>query len=393
MKRVLIAHQSTIPHYRVPFYNALEELRPRDWSFDVVFDPTELTAPRFFKEALDPTEFAFSRLSTTTHQAKLLGKQATYQSFWRQAGRYDLVIVENAINNLTYPLCQLHQLRGVRFAYWGHGRDMEVQSPGLAKRTGEKLKLALVRRADGFFAYTPGVKQYLEAQQIDSKKIFVLNNTIDIAQQRQAFEAWLPRRAALRAELGARLGIDDPRVLLFVGRFTPNKRLDFLLDAFALLRARDPRFGLVLVGPGAHEVPPIPGMEARGSIVELEQLAPIYVAADLFAFPGAVGLAPFQALCYDLPVLTIDSPIHGPEIEYLTPANTVILPATTTPQLYAEALHNLFDTPGKLDELRRGVWPSICHLTIEQMAQNFISGVDQILRLGETGPQNRATNS
>ena len=29
VKKVLIAHQSTIPHYRVPFYEAVERLRPK----------------------------------------------------------------------------------------------------------------------------------------------------------------------------------------------------------------------------------------------------------------------------------------------------------------------------------------------------------------------------
>ena len=50
MHKVLIAHQSTIPHYRVPFYNSLENQKPDNWQFDVVFDISELEKPRFFKE-------------------------------------------------------------------------------------------------------------------------------------------------------------------------------------------------------------------------------------------------------------------------------------------------------------------------------------------------------
>ena len=38
------------------------------------------------------------------------------------AATYDLIIVENALYCLAYPLVQLHQLHGVRVAYWGHGR-------------------------------------------------------------------------------------------------------------------------------------------------------------------------------------------------------------------------------------------------------------------------------
>ena len=42
MKKVMIAHQSTIPHYRVPFYNMLNKMRPIDWQFEVVFDPNDI---------------------------------------------------------------------------------------------------------------------------------------------------------------------------------------------------------------------------------------------------------------------------------------------------------------------------------------------------------------
>ncbi len=35
VKRVLIAHQSTIPHYRVRFYQEVERLRPKWLAFPV----------------------------------------------------------------------------------------------------------------------------------------------------------------------------------------------------------------------------------------------------------------------------------------------------------------------------------------------------------------------
>lgn len=55
-------------------------------------------------------------------------------------------------------------------------------------------------------------------------------------------------------------------------------------------------------------------------------LAPLYAASDVFTFPGDVGLGPLQALCYDLPVITLESPTHMPEIIYLNKSNSIILP-------------------------------------------------------------------
>ena len=377
MKNVLIAHQSTIPHYRVPFYNALERLRPDSWRFDVVFDPADLTSPRFFQEPLDVEQFQFPMLETGTITLKAWGKRVSYQTFWRKAARYDLVVVENAVNNLTYPLCHLHQLGGTKIAYWGHGRDRSVEKLSPHKFLSEKLKIFLARRADGFFAYTTGVKSYLEQQGLSARKIFVVNNTIDIDEQRCAFRKWRSRRMAVRQELG----LQEKKVLLFVGRFTENKRIDFLLEAFATLREMDASFHLLLVGSGGESYLPdnVTDVSYFGPVVELDRLAPICVASDVFVFPGSVGLGPLQALCYDLPPVTVDSATHMPEIEYLSSANSIVLDGSVSPEEYAQVIVDLFDDLDRLRSLRAGIWTSVQHLTIEQMVRNFVEGVNSIL--------------
>ena len=315
MNQVLIAHQSTIPHYRVPFYNMLERLRPGTLRFDVVFDPSEVKSRRFFQEPLDIRAFHFPTIEVDTYSLTVSNKSLCYQTFWRRAAAYDLVVVENAVNNLTYPLCHCHKLHGTKIAYWGHGKDCSVTDLSLPKLLMERLKLLLVRMADGFFAYTPGVKAYLERQRVSPHKIFVVNNTIDINEQRRAFD----RRRLSRTAIRQQLGIQGRNVLLFVGRFTSNKRIDFLLESFAELCKIDSGYHLLLVGSGGetclarYASASVSGhISYLGTVVDLEELAPIYVASDVLAFPGSVGLGPLQALCYDLPVITIDSPTHMP---------------------------------------------------------------------------------
>jgi len=384
MKNILIAHQSTIPHYRIAFYNALERLRPTTWCFDVVFDPSEASIKRFFKEPLDPQVFEFSILSTKTFTVRLGSKMFSYQTFWAKAARYDLVVVENAVNNLTYPLCHFHQLWGKRIAYWGHGKDRSIEDLSWFKAISERLKLILTRRADGFFAYTQGVKNYLEQNGVPAQKIFVLNNTIDIAEQRDIFVRFNLRRTELKEELG----VQGKKVLLFVGRFTSNKRIDFLLQAFATLCDMRSDVHLFLVGSGGESYlhqklnqAVLDKITYFGTVIDPEKLAPIYIASDIFAFPGSVGLGPLQALCYDLPVMTVDSPTHMPEIEYLSPQNSIILSSSTTPEEFACMLQEFFSDTARLTSLRATTWPSIQHLTIEGMAQNFIEGVNTMLDL------------
>lgn len=377
-KRVLIAHQSTIPHYRIPFYNTLESLRPNEWCFDVVFDRTELKNKQFYKGTLDVNQFKFPLLEVRTITFKAFGKKIIYQTFWRKAANYDLIIVENAVNNLTYPLSQLHQLTGKKLVYWGHGKDRSIEHPSIDKQISEKVKLFLAHKADGFFAYTPGIRSFLVDHGIREEKIFTLNNTIDINAQRDAFNKHHPYRTKIRQDMD----LEGKKVLLFVGRFTENRRMNFLLRSFSVLCDMDPDFHLLLVGSGgdAYPLEKLKHVSYFGTIVELDKLAPLYVASDVFVFPGAVGLGPLQALCYDLPVITIDSPTHGPEIEYLTTDNSLILKHNTSEKEFATVIYNLFiPDRHRIDELRSTTWPSIQHLTIDGMARFFIEGVNSIL--------------
>lgn len=378
-KKVLIAHQSTIPHYRVDFYNELEAARPSSWSFEVVFDLSELKKKRFFEETVDINQFTFPILDVRTFSIKFSEKVFNYQNFWRRAAKYDLIVVGSALSNLTYPLCRIHQLTGSRFAIWGHGRDHSVVKPQGFKYLLEKLRSGLAYSADAFFAYTPNVKIYLESRGVSPKNIFVLNNTIDILKQRSFFYKLHPYKTLIKQELA----LQGKKVLLFIGRFTKNKRISFLLEAFAILAEKNPDFHLILVGNGsqAYQNKELRQVTFLEGITDVNRLALLYVASDAFTFPGDVGLGPLQALCYDLPVITMDSPTHMPEFSYLSSRNAIILPVSSTPAAYAQAISELFNNTDHFHQLKSDIWESINHLTIKQMARNFITGVNMILSL------------
>ena len=201
-KRVLIAHQSTIPHYRVPFYNALEKIRPEDWSFDVVFDKSELTSKRYFKEQISFDSFNFPILDVNTYSVKLGSTQLSYQNFLLKARLYDVIVVENAINNIAYPLSQIYQLMGKKYVTWGHGKHRAIINPGWFRQLSELTKQKLTLLSSGFFAYTPGVKSYVESYGMPSAKVFSLNNTIDIQRQRTFFNKFFPDKSKIKSRMG-----------------------------------------------------------------------------------------------------------------------------------------------------------------------------------------------
>jgi len=247
----------------------------------------------------------------------------------------------------------------------------------------ENILLTLSKRSNGIFAYTDSVKNYLSEQGISEQKIFVLNNTIDIDENRKVYTELKSQREKIRTEHN----LTNKKVLLFVGRLDGNKKLDFLSESIKHLQKLDSSYRLIMVGGGdellkksllrdlGDDTVTFPGI-----LTKSEQLAPFYLMSDLYVHPGNVGLGPVQALCFDLVPVVIDSQNHGPEYEYLTNQNSMILPDDTTPERYAEAIELLMNDLSRLNGLRSETWNSIKHLTIENMARNFIDGINSILK-------------
>jgi glycosyltransferase involved in cell wall biosynthesis len=161
--------------------------------------------------------------------------------------------------------------------------------------------------------------------------------------------------------------------------------LDLLFEAFGILRQMDEKYHLVIIGAG--DASALGSLKERCGedsfrylgVVPDDEIGRFYVASDLYVFPGAVGLGPLQALCFDLTPAVIDSRVHSPEYEYLNHDNALILPEGTTPEQYARAITVLLNDRVRWACLRAHAWASIKHLTIENMAQNFIHGVNSIL--------------
>jgi len=111
---------------------------------------------------------------------------------------------------------------------------------------------------------------------------------------------------------------EENRVLLFVGRLTKEKNLEFLIDAFARIRKDHPQTTLVLTAQG-----PLEGELKRQVInlgMSLEQdviftgalpfdtLVHVYFSADLFVFSSVTetqGLVLIEAMAAGLPVVAV----------------------------------------------------------------------------------------
>ncbi len=181
------------------------------------------------------------------------------------------------------------------------------------KRTAKRIwDLALggpvLRRCDLFIAVSLAEVAQLQRAGIGRDRIRHVPNGIDLAE----FERRPPRGAFRR-----RLGIDGAAMVLYLGKITPRKGVDHLLQAFARLDL-----------PGAHLV--IAGNDMTGELPRLRRLGRRLGLADRAHFVGLLrgkerlralrdadvlvypstreifGLVPFEGLLSGTPVIVGD---------------------------------------------------------------------------------------
>ena len=125
----------------------------------------------------------------------------------------------------------------------------------------------------------------------------------------------LARPAETRQEFGLP---PDARILLYVGRLAPEKNLELLLRAFALIAAKTTDTYLVLAGSGKsrralENLARALGIHRRtrfAGFLSRTKLDPLYQASEIFLFPSKTetqGLAVGEALAAGLPCLVVNA--------------------------------------------------------------------------------------
>lgn len=106
---------------------------------------------------------------------------------------------------------------------------------------------------------------------------------------------------------------NNDQVLLFIGRLTPVKQLDMILDAVHILRIKGQNYNVVYVGDGperekleskAKELNLINQVWFYGACYDEKQNADLIFNADLCVAPGNIGLTAMHSLVFGTPALT-----------------------------------------------------------------------------------------
>ncbi len=181
-------------------------------------------------------------------------------------------------------------------------------SPNLTRELVVRLSRHFCNRCDLVITPTRQVKELLDNYGVLAP-IEVIPTGIDLDRFSQGDPAWLRRELHL-----------DPaeKILLFVGRLTKEKNVDFLIRAFAQTQKDHPQTRLVLVagGPEAENLKDLVqtlGLNERVIFMGPQTgpaLVNCYHGADCFVFPSVTetqGLVILEAMAAGRPVIAVDA--------------------------------------------------------------------------------------
>ena len=232
-------------------------------------------------------------------------------------GPGDVLVISGNLRFLSnIPLIWKARRRKVGIVWWGHGFSKR-RSP-----LRDAIRRVFLHFADVILLYTDKEVEEYKRWGFPEEKLFATNNSIDQASVREATVAWSETRLE---EFRRREDLTGKHVLLFCGRRTKSVSLELVFSAIARLRKTHGKLLYVIIGPDdENQILKTKAVELGiedcirwlGPIYDQDLLAPWYLSATSFVFPGSIGLSLIHSFSYGLPAIIPDCQ-HFPEIAAL----------------------------------------------------------------------------
>jgi glycosyltransferase involved in cell wall biosynthesis len=364
-KQRIVIIQEHLPHYRKRFFMLLREALAAE-GIDLRLIHGQAKDSRMMSESLD---------WANPVQIRKIGPFAWHCLGDLCAGA-ELIIVPQEVKYLRcHWLHLMSRLGGAKFAYWGHGRNFQATD---ARSLAECCKRFLSRHVDWWFAYNALSAEIVKELGFPEVRITTVGNAIDTA-------GLTTRRAALDPEklleLRGSLGLPTRHVAVYTGGLYSTKRIPFLLEAAKLIRQRIPDFHLLVIGDGPEQplvqeaAVRFPWIHELGPM-DVQAKVPYWALADVLLMPGGVGLVILDSFALGVPMVTTDTRLHGPEIDYLENGiNGLLVPCGDSVAQYADAVAALLRNSAALDRIARGARASASQHALNGMVERFKQGV------------------
>ena len=364
--------QPIVPEYRVPLF---EELAGR------YGDRIEVWAsPKQGSDASCPMKGVRYDYA---HPMRRLGPLVWQSGFClRGLQRGDVAVVCGDVHQLSSLYVALAaKCKGIKVVWWGHHKSAS------SRRLGVVIRLMLARwLADAFLCYTGEGARYLRQHGFANMPVVATGNTIDLRPINLARQKW--NDESLR-EFGNRNGLKDKKLILVCGVLRQKMKLELLVEAFATSKFLQENVIVAVIGDGPEKGQYIERAKQLGVFDRFiwvegprdqDKLAPWFLSAKMFVYPGAIGLAIMHAFAYGLPVVTHGNAAHQmPEFEAMENGETGLTYAENDAVDLATKIEMLLNDENKRrkmgDKARKVVESKY---TMAAMVENFCAVIDAV---------------
>lgn len=178
----------------------------------------------------------------------------------------------------------------------------------------------------GLFLYGYYAKQLMIQKGFNPDKLYVVHNSLD-------YDSLIGvRDKVLADDVYSNHFKNSYQNIIFIGRLTPVKKLDLLLDAIRICHDNGHYYNLTFIGSGSELDSLLGKTDVLGLVSNVWFYGPSYddailgkliYNADLCVAPGNIGLTAIHSLCFGTPAITHnDFKWQMPEFEAIHPGIT-----------------------------------------------------------------------
>lgn len=367
--------QEIVPSYRQPFF---EGLGRADGVELTVFAGEADVAEGFLGASENDTSFAWQKLErrlTKLRGSRLVRLRGLLMCLVRL--RPDVVIsVGNKGFVQNHLLLLLKRVAGFRMYLLQHAFEYRAASRRFRTLEWLYFRRYLLPLVDGVILYTEYERERLIQRGVNPKKLWFTNNTLDIEGIAKIRQGLQPAEAE---DIRSRLGVRSAPSIVFLGRLVRGKQVELLLEYFDRIRARVPNAQLIVVGDGplrrelTERWTDSPSVVLTGGIYDELVIASLMQVARAVFLPGYSGLTVNHAFAYGVPFVTLRSPAHKPEIDYVCHGVNGYLLEPDDVATNVSVLSALLTDDVLFAQMSRAAHATASRLTMKAMVDNVAS--------------------
>ncbi len=299
------------PLYRQSIYKKIDE------NFDCQFYFSDMKSDIAKMDYND-----FKRYPKTVRDIKLFGRYNWRKDILSLPFKdYSHFLIIGDFTLSYFPFVILCKILNKKVYAWGHGNKVFQGIRGFYLKW-------FYNNCNLFFTYSEGGKNRLIELGVPERKLEVIYNSLNSGVNPQ-------EQVNYKNDIIKKHFFNNDPTLLFVGRLTKVKQLDWIIKAQAKHLLQGLKYNVLIIGDGEEKKELIRLVEENrltdrvwfyGECYEDNKLAILLYNSDLCVSPGNVGLTALHAMSYGTPVLSNDDfETQMPEYETILAGRTGIL--------------------------------------------------------------------